>query len=489
MNISEKAYINKWAITGHITINTVILLAYILEFIKGARTLPYTLIMAVLTIVPVAVELLLYNRDKEARYLRYVVAITYSILYVFVLFTTTSVLPFTYIFPILMVFTLYSDFMFCIIMSSVTIVINVISVIYTAISVGYAKTEIPDVEIRVACLVLVVVFMIFTTWANRKLGDRRVEEVEANNDKTMTLFKEVIALSNSMIGKIESTSSKMNLLGQSVQSIHDSMGEVSVGSTETAESVQVQLEQTESIQQNIETARQTTAIIRENMAETMRRVETGKEKMNDLAERVNHSMEANEKVTVQMEALSECTKQMNSIIETITSIANSTGMLALNASIEAARAGEAGRGFAVVAEQISQLASQTKEATVNITSLIDNINKELGEVVKSVNVVTEYNRENAANTAEVREDFIGIAQGTDIVQKEAIELAQAMDALNAANSDIVDKIQTISAITEEVSAHANETFDACEENGILVEDVTAIVQELNKEAEKLKNVQ
>lgn len=72
-------------------------------------------------------------------------------------------------------------------------------------------------------------------------------------------------------------------------------------------------------------------------------------------------MEANQQMITQMDALSQYAGQMNTIIETITSIANSTGVLALNASIEAARAGEAGRGFAVVASQISTLASQTQE--------------------------------------------------------------------------------------------------------------------------------
>ena len=86
--------------------------------------------------------------------------------------------------------------------------------------------------------------------------------------------------------------------------------------------------------------------------------------------------------------------RMNTIIETITSIANSTGMLALNASIEAARAGEAGRGFAVVASQISTLASQTKSATVNITELINHINTELESVRSAVNIVADSNQQN-----------------------------------------------------------------------------------------------
>ena len=196
-------------------------------------------------------------------------------------------------------------------------------------------------------------------------------------------------------------------------------------------------------------------------------------------------MNANEQVLAQMKALSEYTSQMNTIIETITSIANSTGMLALNASIEAARAGEAGRGFAVVAGQISTLANQTKTATVNITELIGNIHKELVSVEAAVDVVTESNRANSESTGTVAESLTGISRGTDNVGQKTKEMLKVVSHLEAANADIVDNIQTISAITEEVSAHAGETYHSCEENAALVTAVMRTVEKLNAEAEKL----
>ena len=189
-----------------------------------------------------------------------------------------------------------------------------------------------------------------------------------------------------------------------------------------------------------------------------------------------------------MQELNEYTKKMNTIIETITSIAGSTGMLALNASIEAARAGEAGRGFAVVAGQISGLANQTKEATVNITDLITHINQELEAVSDAVDVVTKSNKENADSTKAVKENFIGIAEGTEGIGGQTKELGDIVTALEKANADIVENIQTISAVTQQVSAHANETYEACEENSRIVSKVTEIVNNLNEEAEKLKEV-
>ena len=204
--------------------------------------------------------------------------------------------------------------------------------------------------------------------------------------------------------------------------------------------------------------------------------------MQTLSEQVVQSIDANREMVSRMDTLNEYADQMNTIIETITSIANSTGMLALNASIEAARAGEAGRGFAVVAQQISGLASQTKDATVNITELIGHIHQELASVAEAAQVVTDSNQSNAVNAQEVENNFTGISEGTEKISSVTGELMEIVKELETANSDIVENIQTISAVTEEVSAHANETFEACEVNSELVDSVSGIVSDISDKA-------
>jgi methyl-accepting chemotaxis protein len=328
--------------------------------------------------------------------------------------------------------------------------------------------------------------MVMSTVAVKKVNGEKLKIMEQQAQENATLLENVLGTSNSMVSGIGEVVEKMKHMGESVTHIRESMNQVSAGSTETAESVMAQMLRTEQIQQHIVNVKESTAGIEQNMAETERRVEEGMQQMNALSQQVDISISANKEMLEKMNALREYSNQMNTIIDTINSIAGSTGMLALNASIEAARAGESGKGFAVVASEISNLANQTKMATVDITKLIENIKKELQSVIEAVDVVTDSNHASENNTQVVTDSFDGIAGETKHIGEQTRELLDIVESLKTANADIVENIRTISAIVEEVSAHANETYNACEENSRLVDSVTEIVQELNDDAQKLQ---
>lgn len=483
---SEQKYENHVALIGNTIVGVVLTAAYAIEVFKGSRDLWYYAVFVVLCMGPVIAEHIVYKRNPESSMIRHIISVTYGILYLFVIFTTNSVAAFAYAFPMFLVIILYMDVRMCSIIGIGATAGNIAQVAYHALTAGYAAWEIPDVEIRIAATAITSSFMIYATVALKKVNGEKMGQIERKTEEATALSDNVLQISGGMISGIEEVSDKVSQLGESMERIHSYMGEVSTGSTETAESIQQQMIKTEQIQQQIVRVKNAAVGIEEDMKGTAQKIDEGKEQMAALSEQMEKSMNANSQVLEQMKALSEYTSQMNTIIETITSIANSTGMLALNASIEAARAGEAGRGFAVVANQISGLASQTKSATVNITELIEHINRELESVETAVDVVTESNVANEESTRMVTESFKGIAYGTESVGGQTQELMSIVDELEKANREIVESIQTISAITEEVSAHASETYNACEDNGLLLESATTVVQSLNRDAEKLQ---
>jgi len=487
MNFSEEKYVNRTVLLGHTFIDIVLFVAYLLEVFKGSRTVGYFLFFSMLTVLPVVAEWLIFAKNPESGAIKHIIGITYGILYLFVIFTTNSILPFTYAFPMFSVIILYMDVRFNILIAIAAFLGNIVYVVYHALTVGYEAAEIPDVEIRMAAIFLTSIFMILTTIAVTKVNRHKLDQIKAKTDETGRLMENVLAVSQGMITDIAGITRQMSDLGDSVAKVHDAMGEVTTGSVETAESVQVQMQRTEQIQTHIGKVRDTAAQIEQNISDTVHKVTVGGEQMDALAGHVEESRIANAEVLEKMEELSTYTSQMNTIIEAISSIADNTGLLALNASIEAARAGETGKGFAVVAGQISELASQTQTATANITGLIGNINQELRHVAEAVDVVTRSNQANVESTNVVKSNFMGISRGTEEISRRTEDLLSIIEALAHANEDIVENIQTISAITEEISAHANETFHVCDENTRMVDSVRRIVDDLNESARKMQN--
>ena len=78
-------------------------------------------------------------------------------------------------------------------------------------------------------------------------------------------------------------------------------------------------------------------------------------------------------IAAEILTLSARTEQIGAITATVNELADQSNLLALNASIEAARAGEHGRGFAVVAEQVRRLSEQSKAATAQVETILNDV--------------------------------------------------------------------------------------------------------------------
>ena len=80
-------------------------------------------------------------------------------------------------------------------------------------------------------------------------------------------------------------------------------------------------------------------------------------------------------------ALIWSSQSIGGIIASVTDIADQSNLLAVNAAIEAAKAGEHGRGFAVVAQEIKNMAEQSKQATLQVRNILNDIQKATGAAV------------------------------------------------------------------------------------------------------------
>lgn len=489
MTGSDIAKVNKVTLLCHGIIGGLLSAAYLLEVFKGSRTIGYWAIIFLLSLIPVIVEMLIYKSNPESSILRKMVGYTYALLYVIVVFTTTSTLPFTYILPMLIVITLYGDMRYCVKIGVGGVLVNVADVAYKALTVGIAQADLPDVEIRLIVLVIVVVYLILTTRVSDGINKEKQRALQAEASKVERLLEQVMRLSGELSNGVEQVDDQMTHLGKSVEEMETAMEEVASGTQETAESVQNQLTRTEEIQKLIDDVAEVGVYIKESMDTAYVEVESGVKNMAALSTQTRQSREANATVVELMTELHTQAEKMNEITGLITSIANRTSMLALNASIEAARAGEAGSGFAVVAKQVAELSDQTKEATVNISELITSVTSELKQVTDAVKMVEENAEAQGQKTEELSKSLQTIMDMTTQIADKTTGLEKMIVKLATANGDIVQNIQVISAITEELTAHSSETLNACKENQDIVTEVSRVTARLNENAHELKSVQ
>ena len=256
------------------------------------------------------------------------------------------------------------------------------------------------------------------------------------------------------------------------------MQEVSSGTADATEAVMEQGVQTKSIQDKIVVVNDVTQQISENMQHTLDIVTEGSNSMHLLASQVDTSVENSVEAAAKLETLNHYMEEMHSIVELIGGITSQTSLLALNASIEAARAGEAGKGFSVVATEITGMASQTKDATIKITELINNVTSAINEVVTVIQQMIggiNQEKESAQNTAD---SFSSIHENTLSIQNGIQNLTTSTSELKDANQVISDSVQTLSAISEELTAHAHETLEAESKNTDILDNIASKMQEL-----------
>jgi methyl-accepting chemotaxis protein len=482
----ELARENTVAMNCHFLVCGIISIAYFVEFLKGDGTLLYVLATIILAMGPVVGEIICYKKQHDTKMIKHFVGIGYAILYTFVMFTTNNHFTFVYVIPMLIAITVYNDFKYSLPIEVGVVIVNVIQLALFFKRGIYTKADMASVEIQFFVIVLICGIQLYVSIVAEKLNQKKLAELKAEHEKTEELLMRIMDTSDKMTQQITESAQKTASLGESMQAMKESMEEVNSGSNDTAEAVQSQLNQTEEIQAMVEQVEKGTENIIDSMNQNKEAIAQGNANVGILVKQAEETVESGKKVTEELSQLDTYMSQMNSILDIINSITSQTSLLALNASIEAARAGDAGRGFAVVASEISQMAQQTKDSTVQISQLIENVSNAIQMVVEVSSSMISMIESQNETTEKTAESFTVIEKNSDNVYGHSNELAAYVTKLADANKKIVDSISTISAISEEVAAHASDTLSATESNNVIVEELAALSGQLETLAQELK---
>ena len=165
-----------------------------------------------------------------------------------------------------------------------------------------------------------------------------------------------------------------------------------------------------------------------------------------------------------VDGLSTKADEIGAIIELISGIASQTNLLALNATIEAARAGEAGKGFAVVAHEVKSLATQTSQATDQISTQIGEIQTETRNAVDAI---------------------VAIAGTISEISDISSAVRASVEEQNVATQDITRAARDASDRTNSVSSAMEDLRQAAIASGAASDDLLSASRKLEEDADRL----
>ena len=207
----------------------------------------------------------------------------------------------------------------------------------------------------------------------------------------------------------------------------------------------------------------------ERMAqENAQQTRIGRNSMQEASSSLEHIATALNSTATVINTLGQRSQEIGGIVGVITSIAEQTNLLALNAAIEAARAGEQGRGFAVVADEVRNLASRTRQATDEISGMIQSIQQETGNAISTMEQGNALMQEGLSRNADVAsalarideqsrsagQQFAAITTATQEQSSTATLLSSNLQSIALANSEQRQVVSNLAITAKELETLA-----------------------------------
>jgi methyl-accepting chemotaxis protein len=331
-------------------------------------------------------------------------------------------------------------------------------------------------------------------------GDLTVRSDVHSHDEIQILAEECNNLIASLAGiasdvrrSAESVSAAASELSASSQEINSSTMEISSSVQQIARGAELQSRKVEETSAAVESITSTTTDVAQQIEEASRTSEEaarvalkGEEATTQAIAKIAEVRGAIETLASSVALLGDRSQEIGKIVDLITSIADQTNLLSLNAAIEAARAGESGRGFSVVAEEVRKLAEGSGKAAEQIGELIREVQAETAKAVQYMQIGAKEVVDGSEVVGRTGEALRQITEAVTRTAELADKIASAMEEQTSRTGAVDRAMHDIAAVVEENAASAEETAAAAQEQTACMQEISSSAQELADMARRLE---
>lgn len=314
-------------------------------------------------------------------------------------------------------------------------------------------------------------------------GDLTVDIVSTSND-------EVGQLASSFMRMVERLRGTIGRLVEASSAVASASAEISASTEEMAAGAREQTSQVTAVAASVEHLSRTTAENSRGAVSTADSARGARASAEEGGKVVEQSVQSMKRIAHVVQASAETVRtlgrssaQIGQIISVIDDIADQTNLLALNAAIEAARAGEQGRGFAVVADEVRKLAERTTTATKEIADMIQKIQNDTGDAVRSMEQGTA-EVDNGIKLADAAGSSLrGIVSMSQTVTDMVAQIASASELQASASEQISKSVDGISSVARETATGIQQIARTAEDLNRLTENLQELIGQFRLKGE------
>lgn len=295
------------------------------------------------------------------------------------------------------------------------------------------------------------------------------------------VVKELRGQSEQLFEASDTLNTNASETATTVEQVEKAVSEISDGASSQADETQKATESVILMGNMVEETAQEVAGMIENASSMQRYSREAFATLQKLAKINDEAREAIDVIYEQTNTTNESALKIREATSLITSIAEETNLLSLNASIEAARAGEQGRGFAVVAGQIQKLAEQSNDSARQIETIIDSLIEDSQKSVATMEDVKQIMESQNESVVHTDESFRQVGEGIRTSIEGVNKISEMTKKMDEARIVVVDVVQNLTAIAEENAASTEETSAS-------VTEVSSIVTQISENANRLREV-